>query len=227
MKCKTAEAQIALYVEQDLNEKKAAALEGHLERCAACREFLTEMRASQSLLKGLRANVLDEGSFAEVRRRVREGVKDQPPSRPSILWGWRLRWGATAALALAALLWLSPWPPPSESPQRVAEAVPPTPEPVLVKSPPRAERPQTVQAPIQRVRSVPVGGRGRVGRSSAKTSSAAVASLDLEALSRDLSTLDRPASLDGVAARHDSTLFKLATDDPQVVIIWLSSENGG
>jgi len=106
MNCPDFEKLIALYVEDDLPERKAADLEAHLKACRSCQEFAEKLQASQSLLKSLGQESVDEAALQEVRRRVLDGIASgaEPPRFPA----WRLALGAAlaaAAIFAAVTLW--------------------------------------------------------------------------------------------------------------------------
>jgi anti-sigma factor RsiW len=105
MRCAKFEPLIALYVENDLAEAEARAVESHLETCESCREFVIGMRESQAALKGLRAELVEDSVFADVRREVMDDI-----SRPRKMAAWPRY--AVAAMLVAGLvagwLWRSP-----------------------------------------------------------------------------------------------------------------------
>jgi len=70
MSCDKFEPLIALYIENDLAQAEARAVESHLAGCDACREFAAEMRESQAALKALRTEFVDDAVFLQVRTEV-------------------------------------------------------------------------------------------------------------------------------------------------------------
>jgi len=101
MSCPKFELLIALYVENDLAEAEARAVESHLAACESCHEFAVEMRASQAMLKALRNEYVEASVFEEVRANVLSG-------RPGA-WLWQAwpRYAIAAGLVIALLAgWL-------------------------------------------------------------------------------------------------------------------------
>ena len=70
MTCTRYETDLALYVERDLSDADAAAVEAHLRECPTCPAFLAELRASQALVKDLAAEEIDSEALAVVRVRT-------------------------------------------------------------------------------------------------------------------------------------------------------------
>ena len=70
MRCPKFELLIALYVENDLAQAEARALESHLAECDGCREFAAQMRESQAVLKALRTEFVDDAVLLQVRTEV-------------------------------------------------------------------------------------------------------------------------------------------------------------
>ena len=70
MSCDQFEPLIALYIENDLAQAEARAVEWHLAGCDACREFAAEMRESQAALKALRTEFVDDAVLLQVRTEV-------------------------------------------------------------------------------------------------------------------------------------------------------------
>jgi anti-sigma factor RsiW len=176
MSCVEFEHRVALYVECDLPQCEERLVAAHLESCAGCREFAAEMRDSQTALKQLRMDLVEESTLQEVRAEVLNRL-----SIPRKTAAWPRY--AIAAMLVAGLWagWL--W--------RARTAAPLEVQPrALVMAPPVVEAP----APRPRVRPTPVA-RHRVRRSP--------------------------------AFKSEPLVVKIVTDDPQVVIYWLVSQNGG
>jgi anti-sigma factor RsiW len=95
MTCREYEPLIALYVEGDLDD---AAVERHVTECAACRELLEDLRASQAALKEFALDPVDPALLIGVR----SGVLARIGERRGI--AWPLRWISVAALAAGAAL---------------------------------------------------------------------------------------------------------------------------
>jgi anti-sigma factor RsiW len=106
MSCLDFEKLIALDIEGDLPERKAAKLVEHMKACGNCREFAGKLQASQALLKGLAQEPLDEAVLREVRQRVLRGIATQ--TQPHRFPAWRFALGAVlvAIVIFAAVtLW--------------------------------------------------------------------------------------------------------------------------
>jgi anti-sigma factor RsiW len=100
------EKLIALDVEGDLPERKAAKLGEHLKVCPNCREFAEKLQASQAVLKSLAQEPMDEAMLREVRRRVLGGIA--PEGAPHRFLAWRFALGAVfvaTAIFATATLW--------------------------------------------------------------------------------------------------------------------------
>ena len=175
MSCAKFESLIALYVESDLTETDGRLVESHLETCHGCRDFAADIRESQSALKELRVDFVEESALHEVRAEVLYGLSI---SRKSTAWP---RY-AIAAMLLAGLwagwLWRART---AALPEVQARAV-------MIAPPP------FVAVPAQRVRTARVTRQHR-----------------------------QPAP----AFQSEPLVVKMITDDPQVVIYWLVSQNGG
>lgn len=171
MSCAKFESLIALYMESDLPEREERMVEAHLETCHSCREFAADIGESQTALKELRIDFVEESALQDVRRGV---LFHLSTSRKTAVWPKY----AIAAMLLAGL-WAGWW-------WRAQTAVPPEVQPrAAVIAPPVSEAP----VPRQRV-----------------------------AVARHRK---RPAF------KSEPLVVKILTDDPQVVIYWLVSQNGG
>ena len=113
MNCADAEKLIALDVEGDLTEARGAALRNHLAACASCEQFAQEMRESQQLLKSLRHEMPPESLLSGARQAALEQLRRQPRDG-GWGWALhpRLRWvyaaGGLAVVAWATMGWLAP-----------------------------------------------------------------------------------------------------------------------
>jgi len=108
MKCLDFEKMIALDVEGDLPERKAAKLVKHLKACRNCREFAEKLQASQALLKSLAQEPVDEGALREVRQHVLSAIATE--AEPHRFPAWRFALGAALVAAVifaATALWRS------------------------------------------------------------------------------------------------------------------------
>jgi anti-sigma factor RsiW len=100
------EKLIALDVEGDLPERKAAKLGEHLKACRNCREFAEKLQASQALLKSLAQEPVEDAVLREVRQRVLDEIATEV--EPDRFPAWRFALGAAlvASVILAAItLW--------------------------------------------------------------------------------------------------------------------------
>jgi predicted anti-sigma-YlaC factor YlaD len=100
------EKLIALDVEGDLPERKAAKLGEHLKACRNCREFAEKLQASQAVLKSLAQEAMDEAMLREVRRRVLGGIATEAAPHRFLAWRFALGAALVATVILAAItLW--------------------------------------------------------------------------------------------------------------------------
>ena len=177
MTCAKFESLIALYVESDLPEREQRVVEAHLESCPGCREFAADIRESQTALKQLRIDFVEESALQEVRAEV---LNQLSIPRKTVAWP---RY-AIAAMLLVSLgvgwLWRA----------RMAAPGDVQPKAAVIAPPPLA----AVPAPRLRVRTTRVSRHRR-----------------------------QPAPV----FQSEPLLVKMVTDDPQVVIYWLVSQNGG
>lgn len=108
MKCLNFEKLIALDLEGDLPERKSKAVAEHLKACRSCQEFTEKLKASQTLLKSLAQESVDDGVLQEVRQTV---LKSLPAGEVRHgLSGWRYALGAAVA-AVMVLAAITPWHP--------------------------------------------------------------------------------------------------------------------
>lgn len=228
MTCTRYENDLALYVEHDLADAEAAAVEAHLRECATCPSFLAELRASQAQLKDLAAEEKAE-ALAEVRVRLVVAAAAPRPRHD----GQVPTWAAAAAivLALGTLLFivaLERWTDPARTvavslPPRIAPIPSPvTAEPSLrstLPGPP-AVSPHMEQAQVR---------RGQVDRSSVVP---ALSPDDADQLARAVVAIARIRSVqdarpDVEPSPEPAPLMRLATADPDVVIYWQLDTSGG
>ena len=122
MSCAKFESLIALYVESDLPESEQRLVEAHLETCHGCREFAADIRESQTALKELRMDFVEESALQDVRREVLFHL-----STPRKTAAWPKY--AIAAMLLAGLwagwLWRARTAAPLEVQPRAAVIAPP------------------------------------------------------------------------------------------------------
>ncbi|HEY2379940.1 MAG TPA: zf-HC2 domain-containing protein [Terriglobia bacterium] len=86
MTCRHSENELALYVEGDLPPAKADQVDVHLHSCPVCRQFVDELRETQSTFKSIRQETVSPQALAHLRTRVLGQVAAQN-RRPG--WG---RW---------------------------------------------------------------------------------------------------------------------------------------
>ena len=177
MTCAKFEPLIALYVESDLPEREQRLVEAHLDICPGCREFAANIRESQTALKELRIDFVEEFALQDVRAEVLNRLS---VPRKTVAWPTY----AIAAMLLVSLgagwLWRARMAPPPEVQPKAA----------VIAPPPMAAIPAT----RQRVRTTRVSKHHR-----------------------------QPAPV----FQSEPLVVKMMTDDPQVVIYWLVSQNGG
>jgi putative zinc finger protein len=236
MTCTRYETDLALYVERDLPEADAAAVEAHLAECPSCPRLLAELYASQALVKDLAAEEIDPDALAAVGLRAIVAAARDRRSRPSVPW-----WAAAAAivLSLGAAIWavrllreadpartaaVSPPPPPAAPPSRVAA---PTVAPVATSS----SRSTLPGLPAVSPRMGP----SHVRRGRTSPPAAAVPTLspdDADQLARAVVAIARiqrveEAPVAAPPSPAPAPLMRLATADPDVVIYWQLEPNGG
>ena len=145
MNCAKFDSLIALYVEDDLPAGEALLVEAHLETCPGCREFASDIRESQTALKQLRMDFVEESALKEVRAEVlnRLSVPPQAMAWPRY---------AIAAMLLAGLwagwLWRARTAVPPEVQPRAAVIAPPH----LSTVPARPQRAHTARVSNHRAR---------------------------------------------------------------------------
>lgn len=97
-----ADEQIAAYALDDVEDGTRAAIDAHLETCAACRAALAETRTVLDVAGDLPVPERDEDYGADVWRRI----EPQLPQRPGVVlrrsWNWQ-PWLAAAAVLLVAV----------------------------------------------------------------------------------------------------------------------------
>lgn len=152
MSCDKFEPLIALYIENDLAQAEAQAVESHLAGCDACREFAAEMRESQAALKALRTEFVDDAVLLQVRTEVLSAASHR---QRAVAWP---RYAIAAGLVLALLAgWM--WqirPKAALEPRPIAASVSVPPLPVTVPaSQPRA-RTRVARTRTHRPQAAPV-----------------------------------------------------------------------
>ncbi len=229
MNCHRWERRLALHVEGDLPPPRRGALERHLRECEACAALAEELGESQDLLKSLNADRVPDASLARVRREVlpRAAALQASPDwrlrlERAVMTALRPRYAFSAlavVLAVAAALVSGRVPGPAIEPDRPAvavDAVPPRVE--SANASPRTEAPETTaEAPV----AVTVA-----HSEAAPVTVPAIAPPPAEARTTPVADAVTPAAVD---PNRPSTVVKLVTDDPNVIIYWLidSDEGGG
>jgi hypothetical protein len=96
---------LALHVEGDLAPANAVATAEHLDGCAECRRFVSELRATQALVRSLRRETIEHEECAGMRRAVMTIIED---GRQRVNWWLRLERALFShpsyALAVAAIV---------------------------------------------------------------------------------------------------------------------------
>ncbi|HXX23867.1 MAG TPA: zf-HC2 domain-containing protein [Terriglobia bacterium] len=197
MSCLDFEKLIALDIEGDLPEPKSAKLGAHLRACGDCREFKGKLLVSQTLLKSLAQESVEEAVLAEVRERVLEGIVAE--AKPARFLAWRFALAAalvTAAIVAAVTLWRP------RAPSHVARASrPPSVERVAVGTTQRGQDARVTAG------ETPALGYPKIPTAKSKSE-----------------LRQRKPSGSTLAARlkpPEELVVKLLTDDPNVVIYWV------
>jgi anti-sigma factor RsiW len=234
MTCTHYEKDLALYVEHDLADADAAAVEAHLGACPACRSFLASLRASQAWVKDLAAEEIDSDALAVMRvRTIVAAARARRSRRPR----WVPAWVAAAAviLALGTLVWVAlvsrTDPPrtvavpstPSSAPRAIASPIAP---PVIASGSARSTLPGPAAVS-------PRMERAHVRRGTDRPSVVPTLSADdADQLARAVVAIARIQRVDEAPADDEPSpaptpLMRLATADPDVVIYWQLEPNGG
>jgi anti-sigma factor RsiW len=235
MTCTRHEKDLALYVEHDLADADAAAVEAHLGACPECRSFLTALRASQAWVKDLAAEEIDSDALAVMRVRT---IVAAARARRSRHLRWVPAWVAAAAviLALGTLVWIAlvsrsnpprtaavPSPPSSASRAIAPPVIAP---PVIASGSPRSTLPGPAAVS-------PRMERAHVRRGTDRPSVVPTLSADdADQLARAVVAIARIQRVDEAPADDEPSpaptpLMRLATADPDVVIYWQLDPNGG
>lgn len=223
MSCEDRELELALHVEGELAPRQAAALEEHLRSCAGCRQLLENLRGSQQALREHTLLADNPPALRGLRGAVLTNLGQGPAptrSRPA------LALAASLLLALGAFTLLrfseapSPLRPPnpsaalpSASPSAPIQPSIPEPEEHLVEAtplPPAGALPAP-QAPEPRLPSQP-----KAPSKPLNPVPTAIAKLPpTTAKTHPEPTAEEPQTF------PQSTVVKLVSDDPDLVIYWL------
>ena len=232
MTCTRYETELALYVERDLSDADAAAVEAHLHECPTCPSFLAELRASQALVKDLAAEEVPPDSLAAVRVEVVAAATVPHPRHDGQVPAWAA--AAGIVLALGTLAWVVAFVGGADPVRKRAEglrplgpraaiASPVLPSPVI---PPRSTR-STIPAPRR------VSPRMEQAQRRPADHPSVVPALspdDADQLARAVVAIARIERVDETPAEAPSSptpLMRLATADPDVVIYWQLEPSGG
>jgi len=202
MNCREWEERIALHAGGDLPPMEAAAVDRHAAECAACQALLSGLRQTADVLRAAHSEPVDSAHYAAVRARVLSELARRRKPR----WAYAVL--ATAAMLLLVAVWprarrvvVSPRP----QPVPVAQALMP---PVsvfggaapLVRGTPWVRRPRPDASGVTRK-----GGPG--GPPQTRGSAPPLQQAEPETAAQPL-------------------VVKLITDDPDVVIYWISEGKG-
>ncbi len=204
------EESIALLAGDDLDPKQRAGAEGHLSACAQCRGTLEEYRRSRESLAALRGKDISASDYAWVRRSVLEQAAG---TRAQVAL---LRW-IIAAVALLVFgvavhtLWKRTHTPTNIVQRPVNESPGSVAGQAAVGHPVPAEAP----VPSRSFSRQPAKRLHEVARQRRSVTPVSV----LEASAPAQNVAGKVPVLDDIAV-------KLETEDPNVIIIWLSSRKG-
>jgi hypothetical protein len=105
--CEFSREALALYVEDDLTAREAAATAGHVAVCEECRGFVDDLRVTQRLVKSARGAAASRPACTAMRRDVMAIINGR---QAALGWGLRLEraiaLGLRPSYGLAALLLL-------------------------------------------------------------------------------------------------------------------------
>jgi hypothetical protein len=232
MNCR--EERIALFAGGDLPAVEAAEVERHVADCARCQVLLSGLRESLALLQEAHGDTVEPGHFAAVRARVMSQIRSS--RRP---W-WREAWvyGLVAAAAMGLLVAVSP------RPARTVAVAQPFSKPKPSSS--SASKPHTGfggavtagagdgaaghQLPGTGVETVaeeaktpaePLIGFGGGRLASAVTAGAGDGAADHQLLGSSVETVAKEAETPA-----EPLVVKLITNDPDVVIYWITESKG-
>lgn len=121
MKCPDFEKLIALDLEGDLPQRKGKAVAEHLKGCRPCQEFTEKLKESQTLLKSLAQESVDDGVLQELRQSVLKGLPTKEERQRFPVWRYALGAGVTAIMVLAAI---TLWHPSNDRVADVSRAIP-------------------------------------------------------------------------------------------------------
>jgi hypothetical protein len=218
MNCRDIEKLIALHAEGDLPAGEGERVLKHLETCANCRTLLAELTSSQTALRQLRDEAVDETATAAWRRGLMSRVETESPKRR---FAWGLAFAAAAAGIAVAVIAVN------QMASRRAPPAPPVPSIARVMTPPAVGAGLHPQAPIpsrdQRERfyeNEVQPSRNRQGAVLRKPS--AQRSRD-----RQGAVVEPKVRQPQPAPDTQPLLVKFETSDPDVIIYWTIERRGG
>jgi len=239
MTCTRYETDLALYVERDLSDADAAAVEAHLRDCPTCPAFLAELRGSQALVKDLAAQDVPAEALAAVRVGLIVAAAEARPRHDGQVPAWAA--AAAIVLALGTLAFVVAlvggrdavrtaavtWRPPSPA-ATIASPVIPSPVGASRVTDLRSVR-STIPAPRA------VSPRMEQTRRRPEDSASVVPALspdDADQLARAVVAIARIERVDEAPIETEPSpaaapLMRLATADPDVVIYWQLEPSGG
>ncbi len=113
MRCRKAQKYISEYADGTVEPRKAADLERHIEKCAACREVLADFRALTAGARALNAPEPRDGVWRKIEARLAAGERSRatvPARSQEAPRGWAfglsapaLKFAGAAALALVLI----------------------------------------------------------------------------------------------------------------------------
>jgi len=227
MSCRDWEERMALYAGGDAGPAEAAAVERHAAECAGCQALLNGLRQNMELLRGAHREPVEAAHFAAVRARVMEEI-----GRESKPWWWR-QWALGCVVAAAVAMAVLAVRPAGKARREVS----------VVKSVEAPKASQEMPKPVQEAGRLlrPGGVRVAVGSEAddEKRSRPPLAGqlADDEKRSR-LRTGELSAPPAGQLADDERRsrlrtselsaplVVKLITDDPDVVIYWITDGRG-
>jgi len=217
MNCTSFEFLIALHVEGDLPESDRRRVEIHLQGCASCWDLAGDLRASQAMVKALRAGTVNSSDLAGVRERVLNEVGDLDPAPGWVVTMHRLlfaglrRRTAIAGVVLAALISGEVWYSHSHHLDEGKRVVPV--EVARLDAPSASVSPETSETSAE----LPSGIVIRT----------VLPETTVDALVTEDVVTD-PVVLDPIPSEvHVSQVpMKFLTDDPNVIIYWLPADKG-
>ncbi len=136
--------QLSLWIEGDLPDQDAKAVQAHLDHCPSCQAEAERLRTSQAWLREALASPFDAADRAQFRQSVMGQLRAEPARKPILRFAVRggLLAASAAALLVATLTWRHgrPLVLPQPAPD-IPAVTPPSPTPA---------QPETVQRPVHR-----------------------------------------------------------------------------